>query len=96
MTSIHIKHIIPDFLWIMLKPYISLRKLIDDNRAAPIIADVNKLKLVDTDMNTDSKANADVRHYVQFISFHFIGMNITETHVEFHLICFFISTCFQI
>ena len=59
LTAIHIKHIIPEWIWIMLKPYILLRKLLDDKRAAPIIANANKLKLVDSHMNTDTKTNVD-------------------------------------
>ena len=59
MSAIHIKHIIPDRKWTVLNPYILLRQLIDDNRAAPIIAETNNLNLVNSDMNIDTNANAD-------------------------------------
>ena len=55
MTAIHIKHVIPEFTWIMLKPYIFLRRLIDDGRAAPILKTEN-LTHVDSDINTDTNA----------------------------------------
>ena len=42
MTSIHIKDISLGYVyWLMLKPYILLRKLVDDKRAAPIIVTAN-------------------------------------------------------
>ena len=48
MTAIHIQHI-PDLIWMMLKPYILLRQLIHDGRAAPIVV-----------TNTKKNTNADV------------------------------------
>ena len=75
MTSIHIKHIMPDREWIMLKHYILLRKLVDDNRAAPsnervgyllagkIIDDDHAHPLLETNQpkqtDSDMKVNAD-------------------------------------
>ena len=59
ITVIRIKHVIPEFTWIILKPYILLRQLIGENRAAPIIANVNKPKHNDSHLNTDTKVIAD-------------------------------------
>ena len=52
---IHIKHVIPDWKYIILEPYIILRKLIDDNRAAPIIVTKKpKHGQGDTKLNADA------------------------------------------
>ena len=64
MTAIHIKHIIPDREWIMLKPYILLRQLIDDNRAAPIIA-TKKPNNDDSTMSTDTNTKANTNAVVE-------------------------------
>ena len=55
MTAIHIKHVIPEWTWVKLKPYLLLRKLIDDNRATPITATQDMQHI-----NADMKSNTDV------------------------------------
>ena len=46
ITAIYIKHVIPEWIWTTLKPYLLLRELVEDNRAAPII-ETEKLNYVD-------------------------------------------------
>lgn len=57
ITAIYIKHVIPDWIWTTLKPYVLLRKLLDNNRATPITA-TKKLEYADGDitLNTDEVA----------------------------------------
>ena len=55
ITAIYIKHVIPDWIWTTLKPYLLLRKLLDDKRAAPINS-TKKLKYTDGDMILNADA----------------------------------------
>ena len=64
MTVIHIKHIITEFTWIMLKPYILLQQLVDENRATPSIA-TKKPNIDESDMSTDANTKANTNVVVQ-------------------------------
>ena len=49
------EHVIPEWTWVKLKPYLLLRKLIDDNLATPITATQGMQHI-----NADMKSNPDV------------------------------------
>ena len=76
MTSKHINRVIKDRKWEWIKPYILLRKLVDDKRAAPITT-LHNCKhadcVLEVDANIETEADAETEAVVQNL---FINMSL--------------------
>lgn len=67
MKAIHMKHIIPDWRWQMIKDFVLLRKLIDDNRAY-LLPKIKRLKSYIVDDTDTDKTNEVVEKLFTDIS----------------------------
>lgn len=55
MEGIHLKHVLPDWKWQIIQPFVFLRELVDQNRAMPIIS-----------RDSRSKFNVMIKHFASF------------------------------